>query len=690
MSINFLVTEAGRLAMLDAQQKRIKLSLFTVGLGDGRYNPTGTETGLQSLFAENGMSAGGVETESNLIRFTVIMNHSAEREVSEIGLFTSDGVLFALAASSDGAFFKLYPSIDFVATMGLSLKNVANPSDIDLIINDDGGLATEIMAAHLSEANPHPQYIAYMNSAMTEHLDSPDPHPQYALKTFVDNEVKIIEGKIDRLYQLTQYLFPPLMRAEYGGESLKINRNLGVSYSLASRGMVALVCPENQHEGWTVEREENAVTVLTQNRSGVNRIGYTGRVNALLIDTDRVLEKEGFLDKTNQLAYEIKSGVFQSGDVLEILKAEGEQLDYTSDDVVVLISPEGQHEGWTVTRSEQKLKFDVLGRSGTSRVPYAGGRVSWMLLKANSTPLPRDQYPFNLMSGVSGSGSFMIPSPDGLDFSQSNFMPMISPESQHEGWEVTRTNAGFKVDVFNRSGTNRVGYTGKVSWAVFMTSQSSVRTVFEVGTHKFTFKAGAAYRITIVAGGGAGGNAIRYHSGATPIASETGQDTVLDVGGLIVTAHGGEGGVRGCWNNGSAYRDGTSGIGGDVEYSNNNTAIQSLSVQAEMGTSGKMAQYNVGEGGSSYYGLEFERGAGGKGKSGSGSRNLGFGGSGGGAGSALVAFSVGGESDLQAQITVGAGGKYYDDPEEYYQSNWNFGFGEIGQAGIVIIDEFAN
>lgn len=684
--INFVVTKAGLNALLNASDKSIKLSLTKFALGSGQYTPNADRVALAAKFAETGISAGGIDLQTSSLRFTVIMNHQYEKQVSEIGLFTSTGVLFAVASLPNGAFFRLYPSIDYVANFGLILDHTADIGSLNYVLDGRAGQALKLMQQHLDAADPHPQYKVFSNQIMKDHLAATDPHPQYASKVFVTTEIKKLDAKINSLMGIAEYLFPPAL--EVGYSSLETNiatRRKGANYSWLNRSIVYHFCPESSHEGWRTTREATSIKTQVFTRSGTGRIGYSGRSNFLLIDLERTLQGRGFIDKNNQLGNEIKSGVFEVGEKLSIQREAWETLSYSSNQVAIIITPEGQHEGWEITRSESKIDINVYDRSGNNRTGYSG-RLNWSLFKVNPNSLARDKYPLNLITGIAETAKFTIPAPVGFDFTDPNFFPLITPESQHEYWTVKRVKTGFEVEVLNRNGSNRADYKGKTSWAVFMMTKSTKRTILNPGKHTFQFKAGHDYRITFVGGGGAGGNAIYYHSGATPLVSQNGGNTSLEVSGFKVVANGGKGAIRGCWNNGSAYRDGASGAGGTFIFENGFPGFNSVKAEYESGTAGTMAQNNVGAGGVALYGKEHTNaGQGGKGAAGSGTRQLGFGGSGGGAASGQVTFNC--ITAATASITVGAGGKYYNDPEEYYQKSWHYGFGQTGNNGVIIIEE---
>lgn len=56
----------------------------------------------------------------------------------------------------------------------------------------------------------------------------------------------------------------------------------------------------------------------------------------------------------------------------------------------------------------------------------------------------------------------------GDDFTDINkFTLLITPEAPHEAWSIVRATESFNINIFNRSGTSRVGYYGNVSWVVY-------------------------------------------------------------------------------------------------------------------------------------------------------------------------------------------------------------------------------
>lgn len=654
--IDFVVTKAGLNAQLDANEKNIKLSLSRVVLGAGQYVPTPDRTALAAPFTENGISAGGIEINSFTLRMMLIMNYQLEKQVSEIGLYTSTGVLFAVASKPNGGFFRLYPGIDYVANFGLVL-NAVGAENIDIVLDGRGGIATQLMQQHTLQEDPHPQYKIYAGQLLTQHVNEPDPHAQYALKSFLKDETKKLDNQIGLLLGLTDFLFPPLLQAGYAStETVMAERRKGANYTWSGRSIVYHFCPEAKHEGWSTIRETTRITTKVTNRSGTNNIAYNGHSDYVIIDTERTLLKRGFVAKTNQLANEIKSGVFEAGEKLTITREGWESLAYNTNDVVLLLTPEGTHEGWEVTRTADSFNINIWARSGTNRIAY-NGRVNWSLFKANNAPLQRDKYPFNLITGIASGSSFLIPAPEGHDFTDPTYLPIITPEGSHEAWTITRQKDGFKVEVFGRSGTNTIGYSGRVNWAVFITTKPVQRTVFYKGTHKIEVPPGKTVDFAMYAGGGGGGG-----SAYTPVTiwanGTNAQDTVLTLGTTKFTAGGGKGGTGGAWGNGSHYFNGAAGEGGENIIENLTTGFTVLkNVDGNDAVITTRWERQIGAVATSFdSGLDVTN-AGGAGSWGIGQEKWSYGGSGGSGGYLLVEYTNYGLETVVFDLVVGDSGK---------------------------------
>ena len=158
--IIFTITEAGKHAALtaNADSAKLKINLTQVAVGTAKHLATGNEIALTSEVKRGSIVSGDIEVDSNTLRFTGSMSSDTKTDVYEVGLFTDDGILFALAGSNTTPLFSLYPDITFVIGFGLSLQDVAADS-VTVTTDPNGALSLVIMEQHLAAPDPHPQYL---------------------------------------------------------------------------------------------------------------------------------------------------------------------------------------------------------------------------------------------------------------------------------------------------------------------------------------------------------------------------------------------------------------------------------------------------------------------------------------------------------------------------------------------------
>lgn len=64
-------------------------------------------------------------------------------------------------------------------------------------------------------------------------------------------------------------------------------------------------------------------------------------------------------------------------------------------------------------------------------------------------------FPKVVMAGVAtGSGSVQRPAGSTIDFTDTRYTILITPEGAHEGWEIGRSTDHFTINAWNRSGTS--------------------------------------------------------------------------------------------------------------------------------------------------------------------------------------------------------------------------------------------
>lgn len=179
-SIIFKITTAGKKAALQAggEVPKVKIELSEVAVGSGKYTPNGQEVALKGEVQRSSIVSGDIETASNTLRFSSSMTADTVIPVYELGLFTTEGVLFAIAASSTTPLFTIYPNITFVGAFGLSL-NEAAAANITVVTDPNGALAITLMQQHLAAPDPHPQYLNARRFTDFLELAYPYGHPYW-------------------------------------------------------------------------------------------------------------------------------------------------------------------------------------------------------------------------------------------------------------------------------------------------------------------------------------------------------------------------------------------------------------------------------------------------------------------------------------------------------------------------------
>lgn len=98
MTNTLVITEAGLAALVNAQKNGTTPLVFSeVKFGTGKYTPTGKETALKTPFKTLETISGGAVGD-NVIHLTVSDFDQESYTVYEAGIFTSNGVLFAVVA----------------------------------------------------------------------------------------------------------------------------------------------------------------------------------------------------------------------------------------------------------------------------------------------------------------------------------------------------------------------------------------------------------------------------------------------------------------------------------------------------------------------------------------------------------------------------------------------------------------
>ena len=271
-------------------------------------------------------------------------------------------------------------------------------------------------------------------------------------------------------------------------------------------------------------------------------------------------------------------------------------------------------------------------------------------------------YPKIVMAGVIKPGQpWEINKPAGsnISFLDTRYAIQITPEGGHEAWSISRQDTKIGLNVFNRSGTNRVGYSGNINWSVVQTeglsSSAGNSDYIYTGTPVvFPILAGESKSFLLI-GAGAGGGSSRYedlvaNSNPAALKGTNGEATYLSIDGttIVFTAGGGKAGVGGVDGGTGQYINGVAGDGGQWTVAGEYTSATRTNGQAGNATGANHKGAKTDSSG---------RGAGGDGADGYITAPQGFGG-GAGEGARLSIIYTNNTANTQyARLYVGGGGK---------------------------------
>ena len=222
--ITFTLTNAGLNAALDANANGLTISLTQIAIGSGKYTPLATRTALQTELARYPLSGGDIEPNSKTLRFSAVIESATTRQAFEVGLFTSTGVLFAVASTTDtDPLILVTANIAFVAAFGMVVSEIPAGS-LTVVTDPNAPLAIALINQHLAAANPHAQYAmkaafdSHVTQNTTEHTNlanlisaeataranadtahtaAANPHPQYALYSAFIAAIESLQEQLD-------------------------------------------------------------------------------------------------------------------------------------------------------------------------------------------------------------------------------------------------------------------------------------------------------------------------------------------------------------------------------------------------------------------------------------------------------------------------------------------------------------
>ncbi|WCE65150.1 phage tail protein [Acinetobacter baumannii] len=291
------MTDAGRNALNKAGDvASFGGELTHLAVGTGKFDASVEAKNLTSLkneLARFSLNGGGVDTETGTLRFVMSIEPTLTMEVFELGIYLSDGTLLAVASTTEvQSIMSLHANVVAIVTFGFVLTDV-NLKNVTIKIDPNTPIAVMLMNQHSADEDPHPQYGALIRKLMTEHNQHEDPHPQYAFEKDVKAKDDDLQQQIDDLDLSSKNLLQQLidfkknLDAQYP-KLIGAGVNIGSSATVELGGKVTdlrdskyaiYLTPESPHEAWKLTRAEKGFSYEVWDRSGQNRIGYSGTVN---------------------------------------------------------------------------------------------------------------------------------------------------------------------------------------------------------------------------------------------------------------------------------------------------------------------------------------------------------------------------------------------------------------------------
>lgn len=157
--VKLKITKAGLYAFFDARSNGIRLELSTMKYSSANFESVlmDERTSLPDIVSESHIVASGTSVETNTIRFITLINSASDLYIGSVGVYTAEGVLFAVASVPTGQLFRVYTGISFTATFGLSITAQVL-ENINVVVDQNTPIMYSMMLDHENHANPHPQY----------------------------------------------------------------------------------------------------------------------------------------------------------------------------------------------------------------------------------------------------------------------------------------------------------------------------------------------------------------------------------------------------------------------------------------------------------------------------------------------------------------------------------------------------
>ena len=149
MSLNVITTNAGKLAILNAQAQGLQVTISHLASGSSGHTPLPTATALVAERERVAIASSRRSDANYRLDLNAVLDSEEEYWVREVGFFSSTGVLVFLWSAPEAEFTLGYKSAPVRFLLGLSLTIVDVP--LDAIVIDDQGQPLELSLAPIEE-----------------------------------------------------------------------------------------------------------------------------------------------------------------------------------------------------------------------------------------------------------------------------------------------------------------------------------------------------------------------------------------------------------------------------------------------------------------------------------------------------------------------------------------------------------
>jgi hypothetical protein len=169
------ITNAGLAAAISASGSGLQLAITHVALGTGSYSSATSGAAMTALVAIKEVAtiaSGFVGTSGSFsatVHFPAWTGVPSAYNATEIGFYAGDptagGILFAVYSDPSTTVQARTSASEFLATFNLQLTSVPAGS-ITINVDPSAAMAAALLAAHVAQTNPHPQYVRKLASGV--------------------------------------------------------------------------------------------------------------------------------------------------------------------------------------------------------------------------------------------------------------------------------------------------------------------------------------------------------------------------------------------------------------------------------------------------------------------------------------------------------------------------------------------